>query len=111
MKPVKPSFKNFDAIRLFAASTVIFSHGFLIANGNEDAEPFKQLTGAILGIHGVAIFLIVSGFLVTQSLCHSPTLRDFAWKRLLRIYPALTGCALVCALLLAPWFSDLGALH
>jgi peptidoglycan/LPS O-acetylase OafA/YrhL len=104
---MKERFGNFDTIRLIAAASVIFSHAFLIADGHDKNEPFVRLTGAIIGIHGVFVFLIISGFLVTQSLKNSFSLRHFAWKRLLRIYPALAICALVSAFLIAPFFSDL----
>ena len=100
-------FGNLDTIRLIAAASVIFSHAFLIADGHEDNEPFVRLTGAIIGIHGVFVFLIISGFLVTRSLKNSTSLRHFAWKRFLRIYPALAICAIVSAFLIAPFFTEL----
>jgi peptidoglycan/LPS O-acetylase OafA/YrhL len=99
---------NFDTLRLIAAASVIFSHAFLIADGHEQNEPFMRLTGAIIGIHGVFVFLIISGFLVTRSLRTSVSLREFAWKRILRIYPALAVCAIVSAAVIAPFFSELG---
>ena len=100
-------FLNFDTIRLVAAASVIFSHAFLISDGHEQNEPFVSLTGAILGIYGVFVFLIISGFLVTRSLTHSSSLRHFAWKRFLRIYPALAVCAIVSAFVIAPFFSEI----
>jgi peptidoglycan/LPS O-acetylase OafA/YrhL len=107
--PDRPRYSNFDAIRLLAASSVIFSHAFLISSGNEREEPFVQLTGDILGIYGVFVFLIISGFLVSDSVKTSTSLGHFAWKRFLRISPALSVCALVSAFLIGPFFSDLGA--
>jgi peptidoglycan/LPS O-acetylase OafA/YrhL len=79
----KHRFGNFDTIRLVAAASVIFSHAFLIADGHDKNEPFVRLTGAIIGVHGVFVFLIISGFLVTRSLksrFHSGILRgsDFS---------------------------------
>jgi peptidoglycan/LPS O-acetylase OafA/YrhL len=99
--------RNFDTIRLVAAASVIFSHAFTIADGHETNEPFVRLTGSIVGIHGVFVFLIISGFLVTQSLITSPSLQTFAWKRFLRIYPGLATCAIVSAFIIAPFFSEL----
>jgi peptidoglycan/LPS O-acetylase OafA/YrhL len=99
--------RNFDAIRLIAAASVIFSHAFLLSDGHEKNEPFVRMTGNILGIHAVFVFLIVSGFLVTQSSKTSSSPRSFAWKRFLRIYPALAVCAFVSAFIIAPFFSDL----
>jgi peptidoglycan/LPS O-acetylase OafA/YrhL len=99
--------RNFDTIRLTAAASVIFSHAFLISDGHDKNEPFVRMTGNIIGIHAVFVFLIVSGFLVTQSLKASSSPRSFAWKRFLRIYPALAACAFVSAFIIAPFFSDL----
>lgn len=91
-------FKNFDAIRLAAAASVIFCHAFVIA-GFEKSEPFVQV-----GIYGVFVFLIVSGFLVTDSLNRSNSISTYAWKRALRIYPALACCAIVTVFIIAPFF-------
>lgn len=99
--------RNFDTIRLIAAASVIFSHAFLISDGHDKNEPFVWMTGNIIGIHAVFVFLIVSGFLVTQSFKTSSSPRSFAWKRFLRIYPALAMCAFVSAFIIAPFFSDL----
>jgi peptidoglycan/LPS O-acetylase OafA/YrhL len=100
---------NFDNLRLLAAASVVFSHAFLIADGHELNEPFVRSTGHILGIHGVFVFLIISGFLVTRSLVASSSLRSFAWKRVLRIYPALFVCAVTSAFLFAPFFCAISA--
>ena len=60
---------NFDALRLVAAISVIFSHAFLIGEGRQDGEPLMRLTGGqtILGVVGVFVFFTISGYLVTQS--------------------------------------------
>lgn len=44
---------------------------------------------------GVALFFIISGFLVTDSYVRSRSVADFAYKRALRIYPALVVNLLV----------------
>src|SRR6478609_6745402 len=64
---------NFDALRLIAALSVVFSHSFLIAEGSEADEPFIWLTGkqCILGLVGVFVFFVISGYLVTESWCRS----------------------------------------
>jgi peptidoglycan/LPS O-acetylase OafA/YrhL len=99
-----PRTNNFDALRLAAASSVLFSHSFLIAEGSEAREPFAWLTGnqCILGLVGVFAFFIISGYLVTESYCRTPAPGRFALKRGLRIYPALAVNAIVCAILLGP---------
>ena len=100
---------NFDITRLLAALAVVFSHSFLIAEGTEANEPFVRLTGnqCILGLAGVFVFFIISGYLVTASYCRKPSALDFATRRAQRIFPALIVNMLVCALLLGPLVSHL----
>lgn len=105
----KAYYPNFNLIRLVAASTVIFSHAFLISEKTSANEPFERLIGGgnILGIFGVYVFFITSGFLVTQS-AQSGSASGFLWRRALRIYPALVVCTLLSVYVLAPFFSPLG---
>lgn len=102
---------NFDAIRLAAALSVVFSHSFLIAEGSEAGEPFARITGnqCVLGLVGVFVFFVISGYLVTESWCRSPAPGRFALRRALRIYPGLAVNVLVCALLLGPLVSKLAS--
>jgi peptidoglycan/LPS O-acetylase OafA/YrhL len=94
---------NFDALRLVAAASVIFSHAFLLSQGREDNEPLKWLTGqTILGVVGVFVFFVISGFLVTQSYETTGSLGRFAAKRALRIYPGYLVCILLCTFALGP---------
>jgi peptidoglycan/LPS O-acetylase OafA/YrhL len=90
---------NFDAIRIVAACSVIFSHAFIIAEGHEKNEPLVRLLGKgnILGI--------VSGFLIAQSIQISPSIGVFLWKRFLRIYPGLMACVFLSAFVIAPFFA------
>lgn len=95
---------NFDGLRLLAAISVIFSHAFLLAEGRQDNEPVMLLTGgqSILGVVGVFVFFIISGFLVTQSFEATPSALRFLMKRALRIYPGLAMCLFLCAFVLGP---------
>ena len=103
-------YENFGFLRLIAAGSVMFSHSFLIASGNEYGEPLVMLLGPhnIVGIYAVFVFLILSGFLVSRSAELSSSTISFLWKRSLRIYPGLAVCALVLGLGIAPFFSSLG---
>lgn len=105
----RPFYPNVNIIRLIAASTVIFSHAFLISEKTEANEPFVRLFGddKILGIFGVYAFFITSGFLVTQS-AQFGSVGGFLWRRALRIYPALVVCILLSVYVLGPLFSPLG---
>ena len=100
---------NFDAVRLAAALAVVFSHSFLIADGSEAREPFVRLTGnqCVLGLVGVFVFFVISGYLVTESYCRHPAPARFATRRILRIYPALLVNVAVCACVLGPLVSSL----
>jgi peptidoglycan/LPS O-acetylase OafA/YrhL len=95
---------NFDALRLLAAVSVIFSHSFLIAEGTQKHEWLIRLTGnqSILGLTGVFVFFAISGFLVTQSFEETGDPLRFLAKRALRIFPGLFVAALLSAFVLAP---------
>lgn len=95
---------NFDVLRLVAAATVIFSHSFLIADGTQDCEPLILLTGrqSILGLAGVFIFFVISGFLVTQSYEQTASPLRYLAKRALRIFPGLVVMLLVDAFVIGP---------
>jgi peptidoglycan/LPS O-acetylase OafA/YrhL len=95
---------NFDALRLVAAASVVFSHSFLIADGTQDHEPLIWLTGnqSILGLVGVFVFFAISGFLVTQSFEETGDAWRFLAKRALRIFPGLFVATVLSAFVLAP---------
>src|SRR5215471_13455316 len=100
---------NFDALRLVAATSVVFSHSFLIADGTQDREPLIWLTGnqSILGLVGVFVFFVISGFLVTQSFEQTGNAWRFLAKRALRIFPGLFVATVLSALVLAPIVTNL----
>lgn len=97
-------FHNFDTLRLVAAAAVIFSHGFLIAEGSEDNEPFQAATGEILGMYGVYTFFILSGFLITRSWLRQPDPASYFTGRFLRVYPAYVASVLIGVLVIAPFW-------
>jgi peptidoglycan/LPS O-acetylase OafA/YrhL len=102
----------FDYVRILAATSVIFSHSFLIAEGVESNEPFVRLLGPgnIIGMYGVLVFFVISGFLVTLSAAKSPSVLRYAWHRVLRIYPALFVCLLLTGLIIGAMFTQVPVL-
>jgi peptidoglycan/LPS O-acetylase OafA/YrhL len=100
---------NFDALRLVAAVSVVFSHSFLIAEGTQNHEWLIWLTGnqSILGLVGVFVFFAISGFLVTQSFEETGDAWRFLAKRALRIFPGLFVATLLSAFVLAPLVTTL----
>lgn len=96
---------NFDAIRLMAASLVLFGHHYPLVGDGRVEPSFLGLN--TLGGLAVSIFFTLSGYLVTQSWFADPHLLRFAVRRILRIWPALTVVVLLCALVLGPALSPL----
>src|SRR3974377_1471315 len=94
---------NFDALRLVAAVSVIFSHSFLIAEGTQNNEWLILLTGTqcILGLTGVFVFFAISGFLVTQSFEQTANPLHYLAKRALRVFPGLFVATVLSAFVLA----------
>lgn len=80
---------GFDALRLIAASLVIFGHAFPLTG-----RLGPTLLGAPLHAIGVKIFFVISGYLIAGSWRADPDLARFWARRGLRIFPGLT---LVCA--------------
>lgn len=74
---------NFDALRFFLATSVVFAHSFIVLGGGHTR----------IGLAAVAGFFGISGFLVTQSWLGPTSLLSFFRNRALRIYP---GFATVC---------------
>jgi peptidoglycan/LPS O-acetylase OafA/YrhL len=106
---LESKFQNFAMMRVVASTSVIFSHSYLIANGNEAAEPGVLLLGPhnILGIYGVFVFFFISGFLVTRSALSRRGVLPFVVKRALRIYPALIVCSFLSAAVFGSIFTSL----
>lgn len=88
---------GFNTIRLFAATAVLFSHAFALTGF---AEPLSTLpSGTTLGTLSVAVFFIVSGFLISMSF-ERGLLTSFIEKRARRIMPALIVAVTLSTLLL-----------
>ncbi|TMH31296.1 MAG: acyltransferase [Betaproteobacteria bacterium] len=91
---------NFNLLRFLAASAVIFSHSYALTGRGLDEPLLRWSDGATyLGLSGVTVFFIISGFLVSKSFTERKTLAAFAAARALRIYPALVAATLFSAVL------------
>jgi peptidoglycan/LPS O-acetylase OafA/YrhL len=95
---------NFDFIRLFLAILVIFSHSYILATGSYAGEPTTLIThnSATGGGLAVAMFFLISGYLVTGSFDHARSVWSYFKKRIMRIYPGFIGVSLFTLLLVFP---------
>jgi peptidoglycan/LPS O-acetylase OafA/YrhL len=100
---------NYDVIRFAAAVLVIYQHSYPLGAGSANRDFITWLTNGTwdAGAFGVAIFFVISGFLITQSYERSQNLLLFVKARLLRIYPGLLASILLCAFVLGPLVTTL----
>jgi peptidoglycan/LPS O-acetylase OafA/YrhL len=89
-------------LRLAAAGLVLVSHSFALTGHRE-----PRVGGTSLGVVGVEIFFVISGFLVTASWLAQPRVRSFVFKRALRILPAFALTVVLSAFVLGPLVSSL----
>ena len=82
-----PSHNNFDLLRVCLATIVVFCHCFSLKG--IDWEPIGGYLhygfGGLLAVYG---FLVISGFLVTRSLCER-SVEDYVFARVARVVPGL----------------------
>ncbi len=94
---------NLQLLRFFAASLVIIFHTVGSADKNGVATPWFDKLGDI-GLSGVDIFFVISGFIMVQSQAHS-TPRVFILRRIIRVFP-LYGFLTIIYFILASIFTD-----
>lgn len=94
---------NFDFIRIVAALAVLYSHHFALTAQMEPS--FFRLHS--WGGAAVLVFFVVSGYLVTSSWYNDPSIIRFAWRRILRIWPALTLVVTCTVFILGPFVTTL----
>ena len=98
-----------DLVRLGAALLVIVSHAFEFSGVPHEGEPFMALTGGQLtfGRLGVAVFFILSGYLITESFLRAENRASFLAARICRIYPLLFVVVIVSVFVVGPLLSTL----
>ena len=98
---------NFNLIRVAAALAVLVSHSFALSTGTTAAEPLRHNLGMSLGSMAVDVFFIVSGFLITSSLLNKQSAVQYAWARVLRIFPGLLAMLLLSVFVIGALFTSL----
>lgn len=92
---------SLDALRLAAATMVLYSHQFALTGMSEPL--FLGLN--TYGGAGVTLFFLLSGMLVYRSWVSDPHLIRFFARRCLRIFPGLVVVVLLSVFFLGPWVS------
>lgn len=93
----------FDAVRLIAASAVIFDHAYALS-----ASEFRLgLLSNSLGAIAVKIFFVVSGYLIFSSWERDGNLFRYLIRRSLRIFPALFVLCVLTVFIVGPTFTSL----
>lgn len=98
----------FDYIRILFAIFVIVAHSYPIffGIGASDVITSKLLKTESLGGIAVIGLLILSGFMITQSILHCKNMKEFIVKRIIRLFPALIVMLLLTVFVLGPVVYD-----
>jgi peptidoglycan/LPS O-acetylase OafA/YrhL len=99
---------NFLLLRIAAALFVIYGHSFAITQPNGSQDIFLSLNwGRYSGELAVAVFFVLSGFMVTGSYLKRNKFLHYLLARLLRIAPALILVVVVCVFVIGPLTTSL----
>lgn len=93
---------NFDAVRILAASAVIYGHAHPLT-----ATPDVLFMGNSIQSFAVKVFFVVSGYLVARSWASDANALRYLAKRCLRIFPALFLLLLLTTFVLGPLLTSL----
>jgi peptidoglycan/LPS O-acetylase OafA/YrhL len=101
----------FDVMRIVAGLMVIYSHSFVLVGRPEPLIDSLGSYDVTVGHAGVAVFFVLSGWLITRSWVLQPSAMPYMMKRFVRIWPAYTLVVVVAALLVGPLVTDLALLE
>jgi peptidoglycan/LPS O-acetylase OafA/YrhL len=96
-----PRPNNFDLLRLFAATQVVFDHSDMHLHTSDISPIFAAFNWFIDMFPGVPIFFVMSGFLISASLARNPhDIRQYFRNRALRLLPGLVAVFLLAVILM-----------
>ncbi|HTM71226.1 MAG TPA: acyltransferase [Luteimonas sp.] len=99
---------NFLLLRIVAALMVIYGHSFPLTRDTGTTDIFLRHHWPMYsGDIAVAMFFVISGFMVSGSYLARHDLLDFAKARLLRIVPAFALVLVLCAVVVGPVMTTL----
>jgi len=91
---------NFDFLRFAAATLVVVAHAYALQIGYSQIGLHDPVM--LVGRAALAALLAASGYLIAASWESTASLLRFAWKRFLRVAPALIPAILVTLFLVGP---------
>lgn len=96
---------NVNFIKLMAAGMVILCHAYpLTGNGIDVVQ--RVTNGKLgLGLFGISVFFLFSGFFLTASLEKDDRVIPYLKKRVMRIFPELSVVILISVFILGPLFT------
>lgn len=98
----------FDYFRILFAIFVIIAHSYPIFFGPTASDPITSKILKTESLGGIAVigFFILSGFMITQSILHCKSMKEFILKRVIRVFPALIVMLLLTIFVLGPMVYD-----
>jgi peptidoglycan/LPS O-acetylase OafA/YrhL len=92
--PVRPigRIRSIDALRGLAA-TMVMLHHYLFSYEGRIGPHVDRVPSFAAGHFGVELFFILSGFVIAGTLGRTPSLGDYAVRRVARLYPAFLVCS------------------
>ncbi len=91
---------NFDFLRFTAAAAIVVTHAYALRLGYVGIGLYDPFV--LLGQAGLAVLLVTSGYLIAASWESTASPLRFAWKRFLRIVPALVLAIFVTLFVIGP---------
>ncbi len=91
---------NFDLLRFAAAAAIIVTHAYVLSVGYPNIQLYDPIL--LMGQAALAVFFVISGYLIPVSWESTASLPRFAWKRFLRIVPALVPAVFITLFVIGP---------
>ncbi len=96
---------NFDFLRFAAAVAIIVTHAYALRLGYVGIGLYDPFV--LMGQAGLAVLLATSGYLIAMSWESTASPLRFAWKRFLRVVPALVVAILMTLFVIGPLMTSL----
>jgi len=96
---------NFDFLRFAAAVAIVITHAYALRLGYVGIGMYDPL--ALMAQAGLAVLLVTSGYLIAASWESTASPARFAWKRFLRVVPALIPLIFLTLFVIGPLMTSL----